>query len=98
MKTRILLLLAIILFSIEQVMAQQTVSGTVTDATMGEPMIGVTVMEEGTSNGVVTDIDGKYSIKVGTKAKLTFTYVGYVSQTIPVAGQSQINVVMKENA
>ena len=61
MKTRILSLLAIILFSIEQVMAQQTVSGTVTDATMGEPMIGVTVMEEGTSNGVVTDIDGKYN-------------------------------------
>lgn len=98
MKTRILSLLAIILFSIEQVMAQQTVYGTVTDATMGEPMIGITVMEEGTSNGVVTDIDGKYSIKVGTKAKLTFTYVGYVSQTIPVAGKSQINVVMKENA
>ena len=54
----------------------QTISGTVKDAT-GEPVIGATVMEQGTTNGTVTDFDGNYTITLkGKSQKLTFSYVG----------------------
>ena len=63
-------------------LAQNKVSGTVLDAT-GEPLIGVSVLEAGTNNGVITDFNGDFSITVKPSAKLTFSYVGYLSQTIP---------------
>ena len=63
-------------------LAQNKVSGTVLDAT-GEPLIGVSVLEAGTNNGVVTNFDGNFTLTVKQGAKLTFSYVGYLSQTIP---------------
>ena len=63
-------------------LAQNKVSGTVLDAT-GEPLIGVSVLEAGTSNGVVTDFDGNFTLTVKQGAKLTFSYVGYLAQTLP---------------
>jgi len=68
-----------------------TVSGTVTDKTDGTTLIGVTVLEKGTTNGTITDIDGKYSISVNSGATLIFTYVGYAEQEIAVSG-STLNV------
>ena len=47
---------------------------------MGEPMIGVSVLEKGTTNGVITDIDGNYSLSVGQGATMVYSYVGYVTQ------------------
>ena len=80
------------------VYAQKTVTGTVKDAT-GEPMIGVSVVVDGTSNGGVTDLDGKFSIqKVGNNGVLRFSYVGYKDQKVSVAGKSTVNVVMQEDA
>ena len=80
------------------VYAQKTVTGTVKDAT-GEPMIGVSVVVDGTSNGGVTDLDGKFSIqKVGNNGVLRFSYVGYKDQKVSVAGKSTVNVVMLEDA
>lgn len=78
--------------------AQQiSVSGTVTDAS-GEPIIGATVMAEGTANGTSTDLDGNYSITADALGMLKFSYVGYTTQSIPVEGRSVINVTMTESA
>ena len=67
-------------------MAQNQVTGVIRDA-QGEPLVGVSVMEAGTQNGVVTDIDGRYTINVKRGAKLNVSYVGFEPQTI-TAGQS----------
>ena len=70
-----------------------TVKGTVVDDA-GEPVIGATIMEKGTRNGTVTDIDGNYVIKVRRNAQLAISYLGYASQVVP-AGTSK--VVLKAN-
>ena len=75
-------------------LAQNKVSGTVLDAT-GEPLIGVSVLEAGTSNGVVTDFNGDFSITVKQNARLTFSYVGYLSQTI--AAKNGMKVTLEED-
>ena len=68
----------------------QTITGVVKDQT-GEPLIGVNVMEKGTTNGSITDVDGKYSLTVnGSKAIVTFSYIGYLSQDITVGNQKMI--------
>ena len=72
-------------------MAQNKVSGTVLDAT-GEPLIGVSVLEAGTNNGVITDFNGDFSITVKQNAKLTFSYVGYLSQTIPAKNGMKVTL------
>ena len=74
------------------VFSQITVRGTVTDAT-NETLVGVSIMETGTGNGTVTNVNGNYEIIVANGASLTFSYVGFFSQTIPVRGQQVINVV-----
>ena len=69
------------------------ISGKITDATTGDPLPGVNIVIEGTTIGVTSDIDGKYSIEVpNNDAVLVFSYVGYLSENIKVAGQTQINV------
>ena len=66
------------------------VTGVVKDES-GEPLIGVTVAENGIgNNGVITDLDGNFSITVSPNASLTFSYVGYVSQIVKVAGKSNL--------
>ena len=75
--------------------AQTKVTGTVTDQA-GEPLIGVSVITG--KNGVTTDIDGAYTIIVPADASLTFSYVGYTSQTVKVDGRTTIDIVMKENS
>ena len=75
-------------------LAQNKVSGTVLDAT-GEPLIGVSVLEAGTSNGVVTDFDGQFTLTVKQGAKITFSYVGYLSKTLPA--QNGMKVTLEED-
>ena len=78
--------------------AQKTVTGTVKDAT-GEPMIGVSVIVDGTSIGGVTDFDGNFTIqKAPENAVLKFSYVGYKDQKISVAGKNNITVTMQDDA
>ena len=75
--------------------AQHTVKGIVTDET-GEPLIGAGVMVEGTTIGTITGIDGDYSLSVPEDAvNLVFSFIGLADQTVPIAGQSEINVVLK---
>ena len=73
------------------------VQGTVTDAS-GEPLIGVNVRTSSSKAGVVTDMDGNYTIEVSPKSTLVFSYVGFVSLTEAVKGRKNINVTMKEHA
>ena len=68
-----------------------TVKGVITDEN-GNPLIGAGVYETGTTNGVVTDIDGNYTIEVSKDASLTFSYISYADQTIRVNNQGVINV------
>ena len=72
-------------------MAQNKVSGTVLDAT-GDPLIGVSVLEVGTNNGVVTNFDGNFTLTVKQGAKLTFSYVGYNPQTLPAANGMKVTL------
>ena len=76
-------------------MYAQEIAGNVTDAT-GEPVIGATVMEKGTSNGTVTDFDGNFKLKVAAGKTLVFSYIGYQTQELPAA--HGMKVVMQDDA
>lgn len=73
-----------------------TVTGTVTDET-GQPMIGVGVLQQGTTNGAATDIDGKYTVTVPQGANLEFSFISYSTQVIP-ANRAVIDVTMEPEA
>ena len=62
--------------------AQVTATGVVVDAATGEPIIGASVLEEGTSNGTITDFDGNFSLSVGKDAMVVISYVGYKAQQL----------------
>lgn len=74
-----------------------TVSGTVTSAADGEPLIGATVLVKGTTNGTSTDIDGNYSIKTETGAVLVFSYVGMTTREETVTGP-KLDIALLENS
>lgn len=74
-----------------------TVSGRLTD-TGQNPLIGASVIEKGTTNGVTTDVDGRYSISVDGNATLDFSFIGYKAQSIAVMNRTQIDVVMEDDA
>ena len=78
-------------------MAQSVVKGTVSDEA-GDPIIGATVKVQGTNNGAITDFNGNFSVNASSNATLNISYVGYVPQNVKVNGQSNINVVLKEDA
>jgi len=84
-----------ILLTTSQLIAQIAVTGTITDSDFGDPLPGVNVVVEGTTQGTVTDIDGKFNIKVPSEeSQLTFTYVGMQSQTITVGEQRIMDVIL----
>ena len=77
--------------------AQKTIQGTIKDQN-GNPLIGVTVIEQGTNNGKVSDFDGNFSIEVlDDNAILGITYIGFVGQNIAVGSNSTINVSLAES-
>ena len=78
-------------------MAQSIVKGTVNDEA-GEPIIGATVKVQGTQTGAITDFNGSFQLEAASNATLEVSYVGYVSQKVKVNGQSNIKVVLKEDA
>lgn len=75
----------------------RTVVGTVTDET-GAPMIGLTVIVTGTSNGATTDLDGRYLLEVPENGTLTFSYLGYETVVIPLDGRTQIDVRLQPDS
>ncbi|MEQ9210429.1 MAG: carboxypeptidase-like regulatory domain-containing protein, partial [Pseudomonadales bacterium] len=76
--------------------AQQSVTGRVTDAN-GEALIGVNVIERGTSNGTITDVSGNFSMQVQSGAALQFSFIGYTSVSETVGARSVINVTLAED-
>ena len=91
------MLTCLLLGSISAFAQTKTVTGTVTDAA-NEPLIGASVLVQGTSTGTITDMDGKYSISVTPEDVLVFSYVGMTTQSIKVGTQSIINVTLKEDS
>jgi TonB-linked SusC/RagA family outer membrane protein len=87
-----------VLFSWGLVSAQsaRTISGTV--SSKGETLIGASVVEKGTANGTVTDMDGRFSLNVNPQAELLIRYIGYSDKTVKVGNQSIIQVELTENA
>ena len=78
----------------KNIVAQQTkkrITGVVKDPE-GNAIIGANVVEKGTTNGTITDLDGKYMMEVSSNATLEFSYIGYMTQLQPVGGKSDINV------
>ncbi len=86
--------------TIGMAVAQQktVVAGVVSDATTGDPLLGVSVRVEGTSTGTSTDIDGNFSISVQSDATLLFTYMGYEPKSVSVEGRTLLDVKMDVQA
>ena len=79
--------------------AQQiSVSGIVKDAKTGEAILGASILEKGTNNGVVTNFDGAFSIKTASNATLVVKYLGYLTEQVPVSGTKQLVILLKEDA
>lgn len=84
-------------FSFQAAVAQNTISGKVTDNS--GPLPGVNVIVQGTTNGTVTDFDGNYSIRVPEDAiTLVFSYIGYTTRQISINGRTEIDLTMTEDA
>lgn len=80
---------------ITTLLQQQTVTGKITDSETGQAMAGVNIQVKGTLVGATSDLDGKFSLPVADKnATLIFTFIGYVTQEIPVTGRTTVDVVM----
>lgn len=85
---------------VESAVSQQVAQfrGSVVDVN-GEPLIGVNVLEKGTTNGTITDFDGKFTLNLSSPdAVLVFSYIGYVTQEISAKNQNELKVVLKEDA
>jgi TonB-linked SusC/RagA family outer membrane protein len=98
-KTITTILTSILLCCATTVAAQNvTVSGVVTDGS-GETLIGVNVQVKGTTQGTITDVNGKYTVSVaGAQSVLVFSYVGYATQEITVGAQRTINVTLRDDS
>lgn len=95
---RKLVSLLLMFVGLQYAAAQQlNVKGTVTDPS-GEPVIGASVMVEGTKTGTSTDIDGVFTVTADAKGKLRISYIGYEPQEVAINGRKEINIIMKENS
>lgn len=74
-----------------------TLTGNVKDTT-GEPIIGASILEKGTSNGAITDFDGNYNLKVNSNATVVISYIGMKPQEISVNGRTRIDVTLQDDA
>ncbi len=81
----------------QSAMAQVRISGTVRDAQDNEAIVGATIVEEGTTNGTITDVNGNYEISVEQNAVLVFSFVGFETVSIPVNGRSTLDIEMSLN-
>lgn len=89
-------LLLLLLCSVSLMAQERTISGVVKD-TGGETIIGANVIEKGTTNGTVTDIDGNFRLNVGNNAVLQISYIGYLTQEINTTGRTTFDIVLEED-
>ncbi|MDR2498075.1 MAG: TonB-dependent receptor, partial [Tannerellaceae bacterium] len=96
-KSAFSLLMLLIAFGIS---AQEVtvVKGTVTDEATGETIIGASVVQKGTSNGVITDMNGAFTLNVPRDAVLSVSYIGYATQDVAVMGQTSLTIRMREDS
>lgn len=81
---------------VQAVMQSNTVKGRIVDVN-GESVIGASIVVKGTTNGIISGLDGDFSIKVAPNATLVISFVGYQTQEIPVSGKSILNITLKED-
>ncbi|MFK2606183.1 SusC/RagA family TonB-linked outer membrane protein [Bacteroides fragilis] len=96
MKKTIFLILCI-LCSLGAMAQKKSITGVVMDAS-GESIIGASVVEVGTTNGVITDISGKFTLMVDPNGKIKVSYIGYQSQVLDVKGRNSFNIKLKEDS
>lgn len=89
-------LLLLLFCSVSLLAQERTIIGVVKD-TRGETIIGANIVEKGTSNGTVTDIDGNFKLNVRNNAVLQISYIGYLSQEIITTGRTTVNIVLEED-
>lgn len=73
-----------------------TIKGTIKDVS-GEPVVGASITETGTSNGIIADLDGNFTLKVSAKATLTVSFMGYKTQTVNVSGKNNLSIILEED-
>lgn len=95
MKKKVFFFLLLMALTLQTMAQTIKIEGTVTSKTDGEPLIGATVMEEGTKQATVTDFDGNFSLEVSQGAKIKFSYVGFQEQIL--TAQSVMNVMLDED-
>lgn len=91
------LIIILCLFPLWALAQTISVTGVVKDVS-GDPVIGASVVEAGTTNGIVTDLNGNFKLNVSAKGSLKISFIGYLSQTVPVAGKKQFDIVLKEDS
>ena len=92
-----LFMLFCLLCSIGAMAQKKTITGVVTDAT-GEAVIGASIVETGTTNGTVTDLDGNFTLSVANDGSIRVSFVGYQTQTLSVKGKSTFKIALKEDS
>lgn len=90
------LFLILCLFSLQLMAQNLIVKGVVLDTT-GEPVIGATILEKGTDNGTITNLDGNFSLNVAKGKQIEVSYVGFASQTVSVVNDQFLRIVLKED-
>ena len=96
-RMRALGLIAFLLFAIQVSAQQRTIKGRVVDE-HNEAVIGANIMEKGTANGVISDINGAFSMNVSSNATLVVSYIGYISQEVQIKNKGEITVRLAEDA
>lgn len=92
-----LFFLLVSLFSLQIAAQNRPVTGTVVDVT-GEAVIGASVVEDGTTNGIITDMDGNFTLNLSPTAKITISFIGYQTQKVDVEGRSSLRIVLKDDS
>ncbi|MGB4415504.1 MAG: TonB-dependent receptor [Paludibacter sp.] len=93
-----LAVLVMLAFAVSATAQKISLTGVVRDAVSGETILGANILEKGTTNGTITNLDGEFSITVSPNAILVVKYVGYKPQEIPVAGQKNLVIKLQEDA
>lgn len=93
-----LALFSTMLFFSISVLAQDQVSGTITDTEDGSPLPGVSIILKGTTSGTITDASGNFNISAGSSDILVFSYIGYAAQEVTVGNQTSFNIGLAGDA
>jgi hypothetical protein len=89
--------LVLFVFGISANAQHTTVSGVVKDAKTGEPILGASILEKGTNKGIISDLEGAFTISASSNATLVVKYIGYRTVEVPVAGKTNLTILINED-